>query len=61
MYAGLQETNWIPHSFREAAKNLAKEAVEYFVRPNQVIGLGSGPMATAIVRDKLAFPMICDL
>jgi hypothetical protein len=39
MYAGLQETNWIPRSLQEAAKNLAKEAVEYFVRPNQVIGL----------------------
>ena len=55
MYAGPQETNWIPRSFQEAAKNLAKEAVEYFVRPNQVIGLGSGPMAAAIVREMANF------
>ena len=55
MYAGLQETNWIPHSFREAAKNLAKEAVNYFVKPNQVIGLGSGPMAASIVREMANF------
>jgi ribose 5-phosphate isomerase A len=55
MYAGLQETNWIPRSFQEAAKNLAKEAVEHFVRPNQVIGLGSGPMAAAIVREMANF------
>lgn len=51
MDAGPQETNWIPRSFQEAAKNLAKEALEYFVRPNQVIGLGSGPMTAAIVRE----------
>jgi ribose 5-phosphate isomerase A len=55
MYDGLQETNWIPSSFQESAKNLAKEAVEYFVRPNQVIGLGSGPMAAAIVREMANF------
>jgi hypothetical protein len=34
MHAGLQETNRISRSFQEAARNLAKEAVEYFVRPN---------------------------
>jgi hypothetical protein len=50
MYAVLQEeTNWIPRSFQEAARNLAKEAVERFVKPNQTIGLGSGPPAAAIV------------
>jgi len=50
MYAGLQEeTNWIPRSFQEATRNLAKEAVERFVKPNQTIGLGSGPTAAAIV------------
>jgi ribose 5-phosphate isomerase len=53
--AGLEETNWIPRSFQEGAKNQAKEAVEYFVRPNQVIGLGSGPMAAAIVREMANF------
>jgi ribose 5-phosphate isomerase A len=55
MYAGPQETNWIPRSFQEAARNLAKEAVERFVRPNQIIGLGSGPMAAAIVREMTNF------
>jgi ribose 5-phosphate isomerase A len=51
MYAGMQETNWIPRSFQQSARNLAKEAVERFVRSNQIIGLGSGPMAAAIVRE----------
>jgi ribose 5-phosphate isomerase A len=51
MYAGVQETNWIPRSFQQAARNLAKEVVKRFVRPNQIIGLGSGPMAAAIVRE----------
>lgn len=51
MHAGLQQTNWIPRQFQDAAKNLAKEAVERFVRPNRVLGLGSGPMAAAIVRE----------
>jgi ribose 5-phosphate isomerase A len=56
MSAGLQEeTNWIPRSFQEAARNLAKEAVERFVKPNQTIGLGSGPMAAAIVREMANF------
>ena len=55
MHAGLQETNWVPRSFQEAARNLAKEAVTYFVRPNQIIGLGSGPMAASIVREMANF------
>jgi ribose 5-phosphate isomerase A len=55
MYADVQETNWVPHSFQQAARNLAKEAVERFVKPNQVIGLGSGPMAAAIVREMANF------
>jgi ribose 5-phosphate isomerase len=56
MSADLQEeTNWIPRSFQEAARNLAKEAVERFVKPNQTIGLGSGPMAAAIVREMANF------
>lgn len=55
MYAGLQETNWIPRSFQQAARNLAKEVVERFVRPKQVIGLGSGPMAAVIVREMANF------
>jgi ribose 5-phosphate isomerase A len=55
MNAGSQETNWIPGSFQQAAKNLAQEAVQRFVRSNQVIGLGSGPMAAAIVREMANF------
>ncbi len=52
---GLQETNWVSRSFQEAARNLAKEAVNHFIRPNQVIGLGSGPMAASIVREMANF------
>jgi ribose 5-phosphate isomerase A len=55
MYAGSQATNWIPSSFQKAAKNLAQEAVQRFVRSNQVIGLGSGPMTAAIVREMANF------
>jgi ribose 5-phosphate isomerase A len=55
MHADLQETNWVPRSFQEAARNLAKKAVKHFVRPNQVIGLGSGPMAASIVREMSNF------
>ncbi|MDQ3727810.1 MAG: ribose 5-phosphate isomerase A [Thermoproteota archaeon] len=51
----MQETNWIPRSFQQAARNLAKEVVERFVKPNQIIGLGSGPMAAAIVREMANF------
>jgi ribose 5-phosphate isomerase A len=50
-----EETNWIPRSFQEAAKNLAKEAVERFVKPDKVVGLGSGPMAAAIIREMANF------
>ncbi|MDQ3909583.1 MAG: ribose-5-phosphate isomerase, partial [Thermoproteota archaeon] len=55
MNAGSQKTNWIPGSFQQAAKNLAQETVQRFVRSNQVIGLGSGPMAAAIVREMANF------
>ncbi len=55
MYAGVQETNWIPRSFQQAARNLAKEVVERFVKPNQIMGLGSGPMAAAVVREMANF------
>lgn len=43
-------TDWVPAEFQDAARNLAKEAVRRFVKGDQVIGLGSGPMAAAIVR-----------
>jgi ribose 5-phosphate isomerase A len=55
MHEGVQETSWIPRSFQQAATNLAKEVVERFVRSNQIIGLGSGPMAAAIVREMANF------
>lgn len=55
MHTGLQETNWIPRSFQESAGNLAKAAIERFVKPSQVIGLGSGPMTAAIVREMANF------
>ena len=55
MHTGLQETNWIPRSFQESASNLAKAAIERFVKPSQVIGLGSGPMTAAIVREMANF------
>lgn len=56
MYAGPQETtNWIPRSFQQAATNLAKDAIKRFVKPHQIIGLGSGPMAAAIVREMAHF------
>ena len=45
------EVNWIPTSFQDAAQNLAREAASRFVKAGQVIGLGSGPMAAAIVRE----------
>lgn len=43
-------TDWVPAEFQDAARNLAKEAVRRFVKGDQVIGLGSGPMAAAVVR-----------
>ena len=55
MDAGHQEANWIPRSFQLAATNLAKDAVERFAKPHQIIGLGSGPMAAAIVRQMANF------
>jgi len=50
-----EETNWIPRPFQAAAKSLAEKAVEQFVDSHQVIGLGSGPMAAAIVREMAKF------
>lgn len=43
--------NWIPEAYQAAAENIAGDAVRHFVRKNQVVGLGSGPMAAAIVRE----------
>jgi ribose 5-phosphate isomerase A len=55
MHEGVQETNWIPRSFQQATLNLAKEVVDRFIRPNRIVGLGSGPMASAIVREMAKF------
>ena len=44
-----------PRSFQQAATNLAKDAIKRFVKPHQVIGLGSGPRAAAIVREMANF------
>lgn len=49
------EANWIPQQFQKSAEALAKDAVKKFVKRDQVIGLGSGPMAAAIVREMEAF------
>ena len=48
-----QLKNWIPSPYQNAARNLAKDAIKKFVKQadNQVIGLGSGPMAAEIVRE----------
>ena len=46
-----EKTNWIPEAFQKSAQTIAKGAVKQFVKNNQVIGLGSGPMAAAIVKE----------
>src|SRR5438067_6921329 len=46
-----EKTNWIPEAFQRSAQTIAKDAVKRFVKNNQVIGLGSGPMAAAIVKE----------
>ena len=43
--------NWIPQSFQKSAEAIALDAVKQYVKGNQVIGLGSGPMAAAIIRE----------
>jgi ribose 5-phosphate isomerase A len=48
-------SNWIPAPFQRAAENLAKDAVKRYLKSNQVVGLGSGPMAAAIVREMAEF------
>jgi|SRR2546429_4955412 ribose 5-phosphate isomerase A len=47
----MEKTNWIPATFQNAAQKLAKHAVKKFLKRHQVIGLGSGPMAAAIIRE----------
>ena len=36
--------NWIPAHFQEAARLIAIDVVQKFTKPQQIIGLGSGPM-----------------
>jgi ribose 5-phosphate isomerase A len=46
-----EKTNWIPQPFQKSAEAIAQETVKQYVKGNQVIGLGSGPMAAAIVKE----------
>jgi ribose 5-phosphate isomerase A len=48
--------NWIPESFQLSADTLATDAISKHVKEDTVIGLGSGPMAAAIVRALGRFP-----
>lgn len=48
--------NWIPEPFQPSADALAADAISKYVNQNTVIGLGSGPMAAAIVRALGKFP-----
>jgi ribose 5-phosphate isomerase A len=45
----VERKNWIPNSFQNAAREIAENAVGNFVKGDQVIGLGSGPMAEAVI------------
>ena len=51
-----EKKNWIPIPFQEAARSLAADAINHVIKDNQVIGLGSGPMAAAIVREMAKLP-----
>jgi ribose 5-phosphate isomerase A len=42
--------NWIPESFQSSADALATDVTNKYVNEGFIIGLGSGPMAAAIVR-----------
>jgi ribose 5-phosphate isomerase A len=46
-----EKTNWIPEAYQKSAQTIAKDAVKQFVKSNQAIGLGSGPMAAAIIKE----------
>jgi ribose 5-phosphate isomerase A len=44
--------NWIPAPFQQAGQKIAADAVKQFLTEEvRVIGLGSGPMAAAIIRE----------
>jgi len=49
--------NWIPAPFQQAAQKIAADAVKHFLTEDvRVIGLGSGPMAAAIIREISKLP-----
>jgi ribose 5-phosphate isomerase A len=45
------KNNWISEAFQKSAQAIAEDATKQFVKGEQVIGLGSGPMATAIIKE----------
>ena len=47
--------NWIPQPFQDASCKLATDAVRRFLKKDQIVGLGSGPMAAAIVKEMARF------
>lgn len=49
--------NWIPAPFQQAGQKIAADAVKHFLTEDvRVIGLGSGPMAAAIIREISKLP-----
>jgi ribose 5-phosphate isomerase A len=49
--------NWIPALFQQAAQKIAADAVKQFLTEGvRVVGLGSGPMAAAIIREISKLP-----
>ena len=55
-----ESTDWIPKSFQEAAKGIGRDVIEkqmpHFGNKELVIGLGSGPMAAAIIQEMANLP-----
>jgi ribose 5-phosphate isomerase A len=52
-----EPVDWIPEAFKDAAQNIAKDAVRQLVESeNKIIGLGSGPMAAAIIQEMKNLP-----
>ena len=51
IHNGITKNNWIPEAYQKWAQTIAKYAVKQFVKSNQAIGLGSGPMAAAIIKE----------
>jgi ribose 5-phosphate isomerase A len=45
------KNNWISEAFQKSAQAIAEDATKQFVKGEQVIGLGSGPMATSIIKE----------